>query len=80
MAFGNPAEFAEQFNNTMISAAGAPVDLITWAINGASRALGGDDQINPETAIGGSAQLKSALNPIGMGSDRKAGYLSGLRR
>jgi hypothetical protein len=72
MEFGTPVDFAEQFNNTLISAIGAPVDLTTWALNGASKLLGGPELIDPETAVGGSASLKSVLNPLGIGSDREA--------
>ena len=72
MAFGNPVELAEQFNNTVISAAGAPVDVMTWAMNKASNAVFGQDFIDPETVVGGSAQLKATLNPLDIGSDRKA--------
>jgi hypothetical protein len=72
MEFGNPTDFAEQFNNTLISAIGAPVDLTTWALNGASKLLGGPELIDPETAVGGSASLKSALNPLDIGSDQEA--------
>ncbi len=72
MEFGTPVDFAEQFNNTVIAAAGAPVDLLTWSLNGASKILGGPRLIDPETAVGGSANIKSALNPVGIGSDEEA--------
>ena len=72
MAFGNPVELAEQFNNIVISAAGAPVDVMTWAMNKASNTVFGKDFIDPETVVGGSAQLKDTLNPLDIGSDRKA--------
>ena len=77
MALGNPVEFAEQFNNTIISAAGAPVDVMTWAMNKASNAVFGKDFVDPETAVGGSAQLKAKLNPLDIGSDRKADTYAG---
>ena len=72
MKFGTPVDFAEQFNNTIIAAAGAPVDLMTWALNGASKILGGPELIDPETAVGGSKQLKGSLGAVGIGSDEKA--------
>ncbi len=77
MRLGNPVDFAEQFNNTIISAAGAPVDVMTWAMNKASNAVFGKDFVDPETAVGGSAQLKAKLNPLDIGSDRKADTYAG---
>ena len=72
MEFGNPVDFAEQFNNTVIAAAGAPVDLITWSLNGASKILGGPELIDPETVAGGSKQLKQAFGTAGIGSEEQA--------
>lgn len=78
MKFGNPTDFAEQFNNTMISVAGFPVDVATWATNRVAQVLfpntynAEEPFIDPETAIGGSSNLKSVLNPLGIGSDRQA--------
>lgn len=78
MKFGNPTDFAEQFNNTMISVAGFPVDAATWATNRVAQVLfpntynAEEPFIDPETAIGGSSNLKSVLNPLGIGSDRQA--------
>ncbi len=77
MRIGNPVEFAEQFNNTIISAAGAPVDVMTWAMNKASNAVFGKDFVDPETVVGGSAQLKATLNPLDIGSDREADSYAG---
>ena len=77
MRIGNPVEFAEQFNNTIISAAGAPVDVMTWALNKASNAVFGKDFVDPETVVGGSAQLKATLNPLDIGSDREADSYAG---
>ena len=70
--FGTPSDFAEQFNNTLIGAIGAPVDVMTWAMNKGSNAVFGRDLVDPETAFGGSKSLKKALNPIGIGSDEQA--------
>ena len=72
MEFGNPVDFAEQFNNTVIAAAGAPVDLITWSLNGASKILGGPELIDPETVAGGSKQLKGMFGTVGIGSEDQA--------
>jgi len=77
MSLGNPLDFAEQFNNTVISAVGAPVDLTTWALNSASKILGGPELIDPDQAVGGSASIKRKLNPVGIGSDKEADSFMG---
>ena len=85
MKFGNPMDFSEQFNNTLIRAIGAPVDVTEWALNRVvatffpnKYSYNREDLIDGEyrpfnsNSFGGSAHLKSTLNPIGIGSDREA--------
>lgn len=45
MRLGNPVDFAEQFNNTLISAAGAPVDMISWAGRKAMTTVGVSERL-----------------------------------
>jgi hypothetical protein len=81
MRLGNPVDFAEQFNNTLISAAGAPVDMISWAGRKAMTTVGVSEETAgkwfPKEAFGSSATIKEALNPLDIGSDRKADTLLG---
>ena len=81
MRLGNPVDFAEQFNNTLISAAGAPVDMISWAGRKAMTTVGVSEETAgkwfPKEAFGSSANIKETLNPLDIGSDRKADTLLG---
>jgi len=81
MRLGTPVDFAEQFNNTLISAAGAPVDMISWAGRKAMTTVGVSEETAgkwfPKEAFGSSTTIKEALNPLDIGSDRKADTLLG---
>ena len=72
-------DFGNQFNNSLINLAGAPVDLISAGINKASNAIAGKD-IVPSDSFGGSESIRRGLGMGGVdvveeAPRTKAGYV-----
>lgn len=70
MAFGNPVDFATQFNNTLIGAIGLSADGVAWAGRKAMTTLGASEETAEKFFASGSADL--IKRTTGLGSDEQA--------
>ena len=73
MAFGNPVDLAEQFNNTLIGAIGGSADMVAWAGRKAMTTLGASEETAQKFFASGNTEfIKSGTKKLGIGSDREA--------
>ncbi len=73
IAFGNPVDLAEQFNNTLIGAIGGSADMVAWAGRKAMTTLGASEETAQKFFASGNTEfIKSGTKKLGIGSDREA--------